>query len=148
MRGSVTVVFLMMVAMGCGGDSTHGVYTMVDAQIWVDETTFDFGHVAVGDMAARTLTIHSTGRDTLFIEELAIQGPGTFFIDEGLTERIPPACNPEDRATIGCQGTTTLEVGWIPQREQLAEANLIIVSNDRTTSPIDVQLWGNSFSEN
>ena len=144
LRWTIVVVFVMVGNVGCGTGpgGAYGCGGWNEAQIWVDRMTVDLGHVEVGDIAIQRLFIQSTGRDTLYLEDFVIEGSETFFFDAELTERILAPVEPTDDTT-----GAILDVGWTPQREQLAEANLIIQSNDRDTPWIDVQLWGNSFPE-
>ena len=84
-----------------------------DARIAVDPEQMDFGWVGTGASLTLELGVSSVGTDTLYLEDLFVDGPSAFALDDHGVERIlapgsgtvlPVTCSPseagEHRATV------------------------------------------------
>ena len=76
-----------------------------DARIAVDPEQMDFGWVSVGTPLTLELAISSVGTDTLYLEDLFVDGPSAFTLDEqgvnrilspGLDTVLPVTCSPSE----------------------------------------------------
>ena len=107
----------------------HGDPTKVDAAIQVEPTVLDFQQLNAGEELTLPVTIHSVGEDTLFLEDLFIEGPISFSLDDASTERI-----------LAPGSSTQLPVTYSPMSDEEASGLLHILSNDRATPDTTVDL--------
>ncbi len=103
--------------------------TKKDAQIEVTPPVLDFGQLVAGEEVTKLITIKSIGGDTLYLEDMFVDGPISFSLDDGEVERI-----------LAPDASTTLPVTYAPMADEEATGEVHILSSDRDTPDSIVDL--------
>ena len=125
---------VMLVAVACQDyvvvdqDGT-GDPTKKDAQIEVTPAVLDFGQLVAGEEVTQLVTINSIGGDTLYLEDMYIEGPISFSLDDSEIERI-----------LAPGSSTTLPVTYAPMADEDATGQVHILSSDRDDPDSTVDL--------
>ena len=94
--------------------------TKKDAQIEVIPLVLDFGQLVAGEEMTQLVTIKSVGGDTLYLEDMFVDGPISFSLDDSEVERI-----------LAEGSSTTLPVTYAPMADENATGEVHILSSDR-----------------
>ncbi len=103
--------------------------TKKDAQIEVSPSVLDFGQLVAGEEMTQLITIKSVGGDTLYLEDMFVDGPISFSLDDSDVERI-----------LAPDASTTLPVTYAPMADEDATGQVHILSSDRDTPDSIVDL--------
>ncbi len=101
----------------------------------VEPDVLDFLQVSAGQSLSLPVTISSTCEDTLYLEDLFIEGPMSLSLDDATTSRI---------LASGTQ--TILPVTYAPETVEDVEGKLHILNNDRSASDVTVALFATSLA--
>ena len=96
----------------------------------VDPLRINYGDVNVGNDSIHIVTIESVGDDTLQIQDLYIDGPSTFVMDNSAS--LNPLMAPGD--------AWELEMAYRPNQDESVFAELVIISNDDDDPEIRLRL--------
>ena len=107
----------------------HGDPSKNKAAIEVTPELLNFQQINAGQLLTLPVTITSIGEDTLYLEDLFIEGPMSFELDDTATERI-----------LAPGSQTTLPVTYTPMADEDASGLLHILSNDRDAPDVTVEL--------
>ena len=126
-----------LMALVCAGcveyavveDPGDGELAGAAARIVVEPAALDFGSLAAGESLTRSVEIRSVGSDTLYLEDLWIDGPVSYSLDEGELQRI-----------LAPESTTTVTVTYAPLADELASGVVHILSSDPTAPDTTVDL--------
>ena len=91
-------------------------------RIEVHPAILDFASTLVGESMTHQATIFNVGNNTLHIEELFIDGPASFSLDDATTDR---------RLAPGT--STTVSVTYTPTGYEYVDGHLTVACNDPTT---------------
>jgi len=103
--------------------------TTVNAQIEVSPALLDFQHINPGESLLLPVTITSIGRDTLYLENLFVEGADSFSLDDTTTDRI-----------LAPGSQTTLPITYTPIASGDQDGQLHIISNDWDDPEVTVTL--------
>lgn len=121
-----TLVLASVLFVACRQPGTNASLSDINAE----PLGLDFGAIAVGLTATKTVTLSNSGRTSLQIDAIEVSGTGAtrFTVDPGgpleLVER------------------RTLTVSWTPTREGLDVAQLTVRSDARNTGALQIALSG------
>ena len=133
-----SIIFLIALAMavqlGCRPDNDLSPLEPFDpadlnAQIEVTPDVLEFGQLSAGQALTMPVTVSNVGTDTLYLEDLFIEGPMSFTLDEANDTRI-----------LAEGSTTTITVNYAPFTDEEATGWLHIISNDRDDPEVAVEL--------
>ena len=110
-------------------DPGDGELAGTDARIEVAPDTLDFGSLVAGEALSQQVEIHSVGNETLYIEDLWIDGPVSYSLDDADLKRI-----------LAPGSTTTIEVTYAPLTDELASGLIHVLSSDPTAPDTTVDL--------
>ena len=120
----------MVMCYDAGWDSD----SQYDPDIQVDESTLDFGTIAVGDSAQLTLEISNNGASTLTIDSAVLADPsGPFATTFTGPENLAPG------------EALSLELTFTPVDHGAFEGTLTIASNDPDHPEVTVALQGEAI---
>jgi len=127
---------LVLLTMACQDyvftpEGGTGDPTKIDAQIEVFPDVLDFQQLSAGNALTMEVTVTSVGTDTLYLEEMFVEGPSSFSVDDSNVERI-----------LAPGSVTVLPVTYEPMTDESAQGLLHILSNDRDTPDATVDLLG------
>ncbi len=130
----VLIAFAMMVPIGCTPDNEIREIlpenpNEVAAEIEVNPVVLEFGQLNAGQALSLPVTVSNVGTDTLYLEEMFIEGPMSFTIKEANTSRI-----------LAENSSTTLTVNYSPFTDETASGLLHIMSNDYDEPDVTVEL--------
>jgi len=89
----------------------------------------DFQQLGAGSSLTMNVTITSVGTDTLYLEDMFVEGPSSFSVDDSEVERI-----------LAPEASTVLPVTYAPMTDETANGLLHILSNDKETPDTTVDL--------
>ena len=112
-------------------DGGQGDPTKIDAQIEVDPPVLDFQQLSAGNSLTMEVTVTSVGTDTLYLEDMFVEGPSSFSVDDNNVERI-----------LAPDSVTIIPVTYSPMTDESAIGLLHVLSNDRDTPDATVDLLG------
>ncbi len=132
-----------LMALFCAGcvdygvieDPGGGIPGELDARIEVSPPSLDFGALVAGDQLTRVADVRSVGGDTLFIEDLWIEGPVSFTLAASDLERI-----------LASGSSSSLPLTYAPLTDELAGGLLHILSNDPTSPDTTVDLTASGLA--
>lgn len=127
-------LFFAMGLFGCSENNLSGFEHDVSAPgpaIQVDPPLLDFGSLANGESAVRTVTVTNVGKDELHVEKLEMRGMESFtLLEEESSYRLPPGAH------------RNMDVIFTPSEPELNEGTLIVFSNDASAWGVEVPLIG------
>ena len=109
----------------------EGDPTKIDAQIQVTPVVLDFQQLSAGSTLTMEVLVESIGTDTLYLEDMFVEGPASFSVDDTNVERI-----------LAPGSVTVLPVTYSPMTDETSNGLLHILSNDRDTPDALVDLLG------
>jgi len=118
-----------MASASCNEETGFCQSSGADARIEIWPAILEFGQVAAGSSLAIPLTISSVGEDTLYVEDVVLNGAGGFGMELESMERIL-APDEETQLIVFCQ----------PQGEGELTGELWILTNDRDAPEKSVPL--------
>ena len=99
------------------------------ATIGVSPQNLNFQQINAGEVWTLPVIIRSIGDVTLHLEDLFIEGPTAFSLDDAATERI-----------LAAGSQTTLDVTYTPMTDEEVGGLLHILSNDRHNPDVTLEL--------
>jgi hypothetical protein len=140
MRGTVFSVFVLVLFSAATTSCQDYVFTpedpigdptQTDAQIELTPQVLDFQQLGAGSSLTMEVIVSSVGTDTLYLEELFIEGPTSFSVEASGLERI-----------LAPGSTTVVPVTYSPMTDENVSGLLHVLSNDRDTPDALVNLEG------
>ncbi len=116
-------------------EEAYGDPTKVDAAIEVSPAVLDFQQLTAGESLSLPVTIRSVGEDTLFLEDLVLDGPHSFALDDGAVDRI-----------LAPGSQTQLPVTYTALADEQASGALQVHSNDQQRPVVTVDLLATSLA--
>ena len=119
--------------LGCPGDQSVPLPpdnpAQSDALIRLSPEVLDFGQTVFGNEYVLTLTLTNSGSETLYLEDLAVEGPMAFSVDEqGVDRMLAPG------------GETSVDVTCTAVPQAQDDGTLYITSNDNERPRVAVPL--------
>jgi hypothetical protein len=105
--------------------------TQIDARIEVTPEVLDFQQLGAGSSLTLEVIVTSVGADTLYLEDLFVEGPASFSVEAADEERI-----------LAPGSTAVVQVTYSPMTDEGATGLLHVLSNDRDTPDALVHLQG------
>jgi len=105
--------------------------TKIDAQIEVTPEVLDFQQLGAGTSLTMEVLVTSVGTDTLYLEDLFVEGPASFLVGTTDLERI-----------LAPGSSAVVPVTYSPMTDENAQGLLHVLSNDRDTPDSLVNLEG------
>jgi hypothetical protein len=104
--------------------------------IWFESKTFDFGSVAMGTASKRNIPIENKGDATLFIDRRGVY----------VANKNGFSCPlPQDLVLKPDSSSDAIAVTFSPEDSVLYESNLVVISNDKNSSPDTIKLTGSGY---
>ena len=91
----------------------------LDAQLRVTPLILDFGSLIAGEESTQLITLESVGSDIVYIEDLFVDGPASFSLEDSQIERV-----------LAPGSSTTLPVTFAPLADEDASGLVHVLSND------------------